>query len=102
VGRPENLRAINGGSPIATVLAPMSVTNAALALERMFTVHEIATLWQLSPQTIRATFADEPGVLKIGAPAGKKGRTLKRSYFTLRIPASVVERVYLRLASRRS
>jgi hypothetical protein len=80
----------------------MSNTNAALAFETMFTVDELVVKWKLSEQTIRAHFIDEPGVLKVGKPSRKEGRTLKRSYYTLRIPASVVERVYLRLAARRS
>jgi hypothetical protein len=79
----------------------MSDIKAAFALEEMFTVDELVVKWKYSEQTIRALFIDEPGVLKVGKPSRKEGRTLKRSYFTLRIPASVVERVYLRLAARR-
>jgi hypothetical protein len=56
---------------------------------RHFTPQELAELWQVDVNTIRRTFQDEPGVLKISN--GTKG---KRTYVTLRIPAAVVERVY--------
>ncbi|MCL4853373.1 MAG: hypothetical protein KJZ78_18615 [Bryobacteraceae bacterium] len=57
---------------------------------RMFTPRELAELWQLSEQSIRRLFQDREGVLKIGDshPRGK------RAYVTLRIPASVVQRVF--------
>ena len=41
----------------------------------------------------------EPVVLLIGEPSGRVGKKLKRSYFTMRIPQSVAERVHARLSS---
>jgi hypothetical protein len=71
----------------------------SLALEPQFTTQELADLWKLSPQKIREMFSDEPGVMRIGDPSRRVGRQLKRSYYTLRIPASVAERVFTRLSS---
>lgn len=61
--------------------------------ERHYTVAEIASMWNLAPDTIRRLFEREPGVLVLGEMNGGKG---KRRYTTLRVPASVVERVYRR------
>lgn len=59
------------------------------AVERHFSVQEIAQLWQVSDDTVRRTFTREPGVLTIG-----RGR---RSL--LRIPESVLERVHRRMSN---
>jgi hypothetical protein len=59
-----------------------------------YTVAELALLWSLSVDTVRALFKDEPGVIKISKPA-KKGR---RAYVNLRIPETVAARVERRLA----
>jgi len=61
--------------------------------ETVFTSEELAKLWKLHPATIRKVFVDEPGVIRFGH-SGHRG---KRQYFTLRIPASVAERVFGRL-----
>ena len=66
-----------------------------LAGERHFTPDELATLWNVSPETVRSIFRNEPGVLKIG----DKGTRHKRGYITLRIPEEVVERVHKRLSA---
>lgn len=58
--------------------------------ERHFTPHELAEIWRLDETTIRRIFADEPGVMRIGRANPRR----KRGYVTLRIPASVAERVY--------
>jgi hypothetical protein len=63
------------------------------ALERHYSILEIATTWGLSKQTVTKYFADEPGVLKHGSPPSKKRRT----YTTLRVPESVMIRVHTRL-----
>jgi hypothetical protein len=61
------------------------------AFERHYAPKELAELWQLDESTIRRLFQDEPGVLKIGKSNRSDG---KRDYVSLRIPASVAERVY--------
>ncbi len=63
-------------------------------LERHYTVHELAAAWSLSEDTIRRLFDAEPGVIVIAHP-----RRGKRQYKTLRIPASVAERVYCRISN---
>jgi hypothetical protein len=60
--------------------------------ERRYSVKELAEMWGLSPAAIRRLFRNEPGVLRFGRE--KKGH--QRDYVTLRLPASVVERVYRR------
>jgi hypothetical protein len=61
--------------------------------ERHYTTDEIATVWNVSADTIKRIFCDEPGVLKVSRPRSK----YKRSYTTLRIPQSVLDRVYRRM-----
>jgi hypothetical protein len=64
--------------------------------QRHYTVSQIADLWTLSPDAVRRLFEGEPGVLVLG---GNQGRG-RRRYTTLRIPESVVERVYRKGLSR--
>jgi hypothetical protein len=54
-----------------------------------FTVAQIASMWQLSTDTVQRMFVDEPGVITLGDknPRGKRRRV------TLRIPREVLERV---------
>ena len=59
--------------------------------ERHYSVGELAEMWGLDSSTIRAWFADEPGVLKHGHSGI---RSKKRPYMTLRIPESVARRVH--------
>jgi predicted transcriptional regulator len=75
-------------------------THNRLADEKHYSPAEIAELWGLSPTKVRRMFLDEPGVMKIGEPSQRIGRRLKRRYFSLRIPASVRDRVHTRLISR--
>jgi hypothetical protein len=63
------------------------------ALERHYTVAEVAKLWQLSEDTIRGLFRDRPDVVKIGSPEKRN----KRSYFMLRIPESALQKVHAEL-----
>jgi predicted transcriptional regulator len=69
-----------------------SMTTLLTLTERHYSVKEIGDLWQLSPAAIRRLFRNEPGVLRFG----KEKRGHQRDYVTLRIPASVAERVYRR------
>lgn len=61
-------------------------------IERHYKPEEIAEQWQISVETVRRLFNNEPGVLKIGEQ--KRNR---RAYFTLRIPESVLDRVQRRM-----
>ena len=66
-----------------------------MMLEKHYAPDELAELWGLSMETVRAIFRDEPGVLKIG----KTGSKYRRGYVTLRIPEEVAERVHKKLSS---
>jgi hypothetical protein len=66
-----------------------------MVTDKHFTPAELAEAWNLSVETIRAIFRDEPGVLKIGKPAGR----YRRTYITLRIPEEVAKRVHRRLSA---
>jgi hypothetical protein len=58
-------------------------------VERLLTPQEIAEAWQLDASTVRRIFQDMPGVFKL-----ESGGRKKRAYVTLRIPLTVVERVF--------
>jgi hypothetical protein len=75
---------------------PQNTTYAALALERHYTVAEVAKIWALSEKTIRRMFEDEPGVFQWGAPETRR----KRGYQTLRIPESILLRVHRKREQR--
>jgi hypothetical protein len=65
---------------------------SSATLERHFSVSEISEIWNLSKDTVRRMFQNEPGVLVLrGHPSGRK-----RRYAVLRIPQSVLERVHSR------
>ncbi len=63
---------------------------APSATEKHYSPQEVAATWGLHPKTIIRIFSDEPGVLRIG----ETGRRNKRDHVVLRIPQSVLERVY--------
>jgi hypothetical protein len=67
-----------------------STVGISPAIERHYTVAEVAILWNLSRDTIRRLFENEPGVV-ILTTATRRG---KRRYKTLRIPESVLLRVH--------
>jgi hypothetical protein len=60
------------------------------AHERHYTVNEIAEMWNLAYNTVKAMFKNEPGVFAIGSEETRYGRPR----ITLRIPESVLLRVY--------
>lgn len=62
--------------------------------ERHFTVGDIARIRNLSADTIRRIFVDEPGVIIISAPKARK-----RTYRVLRVPESVERRVFGRFTN---
>jgi len=64
-----------------------------LELERHFTIAEIASPWNLSPNTVRRYFDKLPGVIHIG----RTDNTRKRRYVTLRIPASLLHAEHSRM-----
>ena len=65
--------------------------------ERHYTVDEVSEMWSLSRDSVRRLFLSEPDVPKIARPANR----YKRSYVTMRIPESVLNRVYRRMCAGR-
>ena len=68
----------------------MTPTAGNSALEKHYTVQEIAVRWKLAPNTIRKLFAHEPDVLYINLGTGQRVK--------LSIPESAVARVQARLS----
>lgn len=62
-------------------------------IEVHYTVQQIADAWNVSTDLIRDIFAKEDGVLRLDTNRGGRG------YVTLRIPESVLARVYQRRSS---
>jgi hypothetical protein len=58
--------------------------------ERHYTVAEVAAMWNLSKDTVRRMFQNEPGVLILGGRSSSR----KRRYTTLRIPYTTLEQVH--------
>ena len=70
--------------------------NVVVPAERHYAVIEIAEMWHLSPDKVRAIFQHEPGVLVIGDQNPRH----KRRYLTLRVPHTVLLRVHNRLTAK--
>jgi len=68
-------------------------TNTNPPFERHFSIEELAVMWGLSVHTVRRLFEREPDVVVFF-----RQRPGRRTYRTLRIPASVATRVYARMA----
>lgn len=73
------------------------LTASTGAVERHYTVQEIGAMWNLTASSISRIFRDEPGVPRIGTPQTRRGR---RGHVTLRVPESVLQRVYRRMVVR--
>jgi hypothetical protein len=67
----------------------------ALAAEKHYRVKDLAALWRFSRNMIIKLFTNEPGVIRIESPTGK------RKYATLSIPESIAARVHERLSHNR-
>lgn len=63
--------------------------------ERHYTISEVAALWNLSPEFVRQLIRNEPGVTEWVRQSPNK-----RRYRVLRIPESVVHRIYRRAQER--
>lgn len=78
------------------VQAPAPV--AVLAIERHFSVQEVAELWGISDESVRRMFEDQPGVLKLSIPRLVQNRKHK-PHVRLSIPLSVLTRLHEQWAS---
>jgi AraC-like DNA-binding protein len=63
------------------------------ALEKHYTVEQVAEAWGVSTKTIRRHFQDMPGVLKLRAPS-LLARRRRAPRTTLRIPESLLRRAH--------
>jgi hypothetical protein len=66
------------------------------ATERHYTIAEISAMWSLSRRTIRRILDNEPGILALGHP----GNEHRQRYQRLRVPESVLRRIYDRMRSQ--
>jgi hypothetical protein len=66
-------------------------------LEAHYTLKQIAEKWGCDDETVRQTFIDEDGVLILGEQTRNDG---KRAYLTIRVPESVLNRVYAERTKR--
>lgn len=64
--------------------------------ELHFTPQQLSALWGFSEKVIRSMFRDEAGVLQLDSHGGR----IRRGKLTLRIPASVAQRVYEQRCNR--
>jgi hypothetical protein len=75
--------------------ATITESSSAPALERHYTVAQVAELWGLSETKVRELFRDEPGVLQTQL---RTLRSRKRQNVALRIPTTVLLRVHGRMS----
>jgi hypothetical protein len=73
---------------------PAGTAARRLSEEKHYTPNELATMWHLSPATIRKLIRDEAGVVRLQGAGIAHG---KRSYTTFSVPESVALRVHERL-----
>jgi hypothetical protein len=66
------------------------------ALERHYSISEIAELWALSPGAVRSIFKDRGDVIRIGHGEQR----YRRCYVTIRVPESVVQKVHAELRAK--
>jgi hypothetical protein len=63
--------------------------------EKHYLISEIAASLQFSKEKTRQIFENEAGVVRVGSP--RKGT---RRYYSLRVPQSVLDRVYAKLTGK--
>jgi hypothetical protein len=76
---------------IISTAADSNEPAVAARFERHFSIKQLAEMWNLSQDSVRRLFLDEPGVVVL-----QRKRPHRRSHKTLRIPESVAARVYRR------
>ena len=64
----------------------VAVTPSHVALDRHFSIAEIAQQWGVSRDTVRRHFERVPGILRLGHAETKT----KRRYITVRVPERIV------------
>ncbi len=64
--------------------------------EPHYKVEQVAEMWNWSHDLVTRVFREEEGVLKVTRP----GSRYKRTYTSIRIPESVLNRVYSRMIGK--
>ena len=80
---------------MATAPKRVQAPQEARMYERHYSPADLGELWNLSADTVRRMFENEPGVLVFENPE----RSSHRRFRTLRIPESVAARVYSRFSN---
>jgi hypothetical protein len=81
----------NQSNPPETTMP--NAANSLAALEKHYSVADLAKLWLFSESTVRRIFINEPGVLKLVHEETR----FKRRYTSIRIPEHVAKKVHRRL-----
>jgi len=68
----------------------------SIAIEKHYTIAEIAQLWGLSWSSVRRILENETGIVIWGHPGNNK----RKRYQTIRVPASVLTRIHSRVLKR--
>jgi hypothetical protein len=80
---------------MATATKLVQAPQEARMYEHHYSPADLGELWNLSADTVRRMFENEPGVLVFENPE----RSSHRRFRTLRIPESVAARVYSRFSN---
>jgi hypothetical protein len=76
--RTEDQDSVNVSPGMSDLLrAPRAAAHPAL--ERHYSIDEVAALWRLSRQTVRSVFDTEAGVLRYGRGDSSRRRGIRRS-----------------------
>ena len=81
--------------PIPLRAPTLQAQPSSVAMQRHYTIAEVAKTWSLSQSTVLRIFKSEPGVLRLGNVNSRK-----RVKISLRIPENVAERVWARLTQK--
>jgi hypothetical protein len=65
--------------------------------EQHYTVPQLASMWAMSPETVRRMVEHEPDVMRVGEGESRN----KRRYYTYYIPESVARRVHAQACCNR-
>jgi hypothetical protein len=89
----ESQTPLAGNQTTSVRISQAHRVSSIAALEKHYSVAELAKLWFLSESTVRRIFINEPGVLKLAHHETR----YKRRYTTLRIPERIAQNVHRRL-----
>jgi hypothetical protein len=94
IGRPSGKGEFSSSAETLGATHANFSNSAEGALERHYSIQEVAELWGLCENSVRDIFRDEPGIVRIQRSKSR----YKRAYTTIRIPLSVLYRVHRRMS----